>query len=328
MLYSFGREQPTKTYWQNDNNSDNESMQSDDQQGDNDNENVQSVSIDENIITDIDISEAEPESRIPVIDKDAISRRWKLLNDEFAVYYEGMLEGDRRIMIKQSKDDSIKNIDMMKSEASVLWDLDHNNIIKLHGMSEDPVCLIIEFLENGTLTQFLIENERRQKLPDAVAMASQCASAISYISSKGYVHRDIGTRNVLIGSNRICKLSGFTLAVKLENGIYEAKGSGTLAIKWTAPEGLLGKFSPQSDVWSFGMLLLQIVLHGKAPYSGLTNGEVKRLLEFGCIPNRPKECPFELYRIMQRCWEKDPEERPSADDVKQKLDNLKFEETN
>ncbi|XP_070556047.1 tyrosine-protein kinase SRK3-like isoform X2 [Ptychodera flava] len=320
-----GSNQP-KSYWQTRIDLDAESTLSDDQQDYDDYEDVPSLSLDENIITNIDLSEAEPESRIPVIDKDAISRRWKLLNDEFAVYYEGMLEGDRRVMIKQSKDDNCQNIERIQTEASILWDLDHNNVVKLHGIGEDPVCLITEFLENGTLTQFLIENEKRLKLSDAMKMASQCASAISYVASKGYVHRDIGTRSVLVGSDRVCKLAGFTLAAKLENGIYDAKGNNTIALKWAAPETFTSQtFSPKSDVWAFGILLLEIVLHGKVPYQGLTGPEVTKLVDSGCIPTRPKKCPLELYLVMQQCWEKDPEDRPSADDVKQRLVTLKLE---
>ena len=95
---------------------------------------------------------------------------------------------------------------------------------------------------------------------------------MSYLEKKQFVHRDLAARNVLVGEALTCKVAGFGLAMCLEGEIPPNPNEGKFPVKWTAPEALDPRkrmFSTKSDVWSFGIVLAEIVTHGKHPYSGI-----------------------------------------------------------
>eukprot|EP00057_Strongylocentrotus_purpuratus_P017869 XP_011672343.1 PREDICTED: proto-oncogene tyrosine-protein kinase Src [Strongylocentrotus purpuratus] len=83
-------------------------------------------------------------------------------------------------------------------------------------------------------------------------------------------------------------------------------------IKWTAPEAALhGRFTIKSDVWSFGILMTEIVTFGRIPYPGMTNREVLDQVDLGYRMPKMHHCPDSLYEIMLKCWHKDPQQRPT-----------------
>ncbi|MGH0169760.1 UNVERIFIED_CONTAM: hypothetical protein FKN15_057519 [Acipenser sinensis] len=105
-------------------------------------------------------------------------------------------------------------------------------------------------------------------------------------------------------------------------GVYEAKLGTKFPVKWTAPEAInLNKFSIKSDVWSFGILLYEIVTFAKTPYAGLTNYQVIQELAKGYRMPSPAGCPPQLYEIMTECWKDDANERPTFETLQWKLED-------
>lgn len=102
------------------------------------------------------------------------------------------------------------------------------------------------------------------------------AKGMEYLASKGIIHRDLAARNVLIDENRACKVADFGFARDVAaNQIYERKSEGRLPIRWMAPESLYDNiFSVKSDIWSFGVLIWEIVTLGSTPYPGMAAAEV------------------------------------------------------
>ena len=157
---------------------------------------------------------------------------------------------------------------------------------------------------------------------------------MAYLASKNVVHRDLAARNILLSDENIIKISDFGLARYYEGNYYKIKENEcALPYKWSAPEGIdndQNKFNSQSDVWSFGVLMWELMSHGEEPYFKYRFNNLERYLnhlkEENCNNrpplSRPEDCPSELFEIMSECWAFDPNERPTFEQLNKELENL------
>ncbi|XP_051899933.1 discoidin domain-containing receptor 2-like isoform X3 [Pristis pectinata] len=247
------------------------------------------------------------------------------------------------VAVKMLRSDATKNArnDFLK-EVKIMSRLKDPNIIRLLGVCvrDDPLCMITEYMENGDLNQFLSQHELGDKFatatnipsisyPSLVHMASQIASGMKYLASMNFVHRDLATRNCLVGENYTIKIADFGMSRNLYAGdYYRIQGRAVLPIRWMAWESiLLGKFTTGSDVWAFGVTLWEIlVLCKEQPYYHLTDelvienaGEFFREQGKQVYLPRPSICPQALYDVMVRCWRRDSKDRPTFQQIHQFL---------
>uniref|UniRef100_A0A3Q3K4H4 Tyrosine-protein kinase n=1 Tax=Monopterus albus TaxID=43700 RepID=A0A3Q3K4H4_MONAL len=228
-------------------------------------------------------------------------------------HYSGTWNGTTKVAVKTLKPGTMSPESFLE-EAQIMKKLRHDKLVQLYAVvSEEPIYIVTEYMGKGSLLEFLKDGEGRGlKLPNLVDMAAQVAAGMAYIERMNYIHRDLRSANILVGDNLVCKIADFGLARLIEDNEYTARQGAKFPIKWTAPEAALyGKFTIKSDVWSFGILLTELVTKGRVPYPGMNNREVLEQVERGYRMPCPQDCPISLHELMLQCWKKDAEERPT-----------------
>ncbi|XP_059919952.1 ephrin type-B receptor 5 isoform X1 [Gadus macrocephalus] len=219
---------------------------------------------------------------------------------------------------------------MFLSEAGVLGQFDHPNVLKLEGVVTriQPERIITEFMENGPLDTFLRENEDQFSVLQLVGMVRGVGAGMRYLSERSFVHRDLAARNVLVNSNLVCKVSDFGLS-RLMRGLdhnvptYTASLGSKVPVRWTAPEAFQHrKFSSASDIWSFGVLMWEVMSYGERPYWDMSNQEVMKAVADQYRLPAPLNCPAALHSLMLQCWQADRGDRPGFDSLLSSLDRL------
>ncbi|XP_048959296.1 proto-oncogene tyrosine-protein kinase receptor Ret isoform X2 [Canis lupus dingo] len=235
------------------------------------------------------------------------------------------------------------------SEFNLLKQVNHPHVIKLYGAcSQDgPLFLIVEYAKYGSLRGFLRESrkagpgyvgsggsrsssyldnpeERALTMGDLISFAWQISRGMRYLAEMKLVHRDLAARNVLVAEGRKMKISDFGLSRDVyEEDSYVKRSKGRIPVKWMAIESLFDHiYTTQSDVWSFGVLLWEIVTLGGNPYPGIPPERLFNLLKTGYRMERPDNCSEEMYGLMLQCWKQEPDKRPVFADISKDLEKM------
>uniref|UniRef100_A0AAY5EQS4 Tyrosine-protein kinase n=1 Tax=Electrophorus electricus TaxID=8005 RepID=A0AAY5EQS4_ELEEL len=238
-------------------------------------------------------------------------------------HYSSYYKNNQKVAIKTLKEGTMEPAAFLQ-EANLMKKLQHVRLVRLHAVvTQEPILIVTEFMANGSLLDFLKTTDgKKLKLPKLIDMTAQIAEGMAYIERKNYIHRDLRAANILVSETLHCKIADFGLARIIESE-YTAHEGAKFPIKWTAPEAInFGTFSIKSDVWSFGVLLTEIVTYGRVPYPGMTNPEVIRNLDRMYRMPCPDGCPEELYNIMLLSWRQKPEERPTFDYLQDTLNDF------
>uniref|UniRef100_E1BNE0 Tyrosine-protein kinase n=3 Tax=Bos TaxID=9903 RepID=E1BNE0_BOVIN len=245
----------------------------------------------------------------------------------FGEVFKGVLKDKTAVAVKTCKEDLPQELKIkFLQEAKILKQYDHPNIVKLIGVctQRQPIYIIMELVPGGDFLTFLRKRKDDIKLKQLVKFSLDVASGMAYLESKNCIHRDLAARNCLVGENNVLKISDFGMSRQEDGGVYSSSGLKQIPIKWTAPEALnYGRYSSESDVWSFGILLWETFSLGVCPYPGMTNQQAREQVERGYRMSAPQHCPEEIFKIMMKCWDYKPENRPKFSELQKELAVIK-----
>ncbi|XP_061660740.1 tyrosine-protein kinase Yes-like isoform X2 [Syngnathoides biaculeatus] len=257
------------------------------------------------------------------IPRESLRLELKLGQGCFGEVWMGTWNGTTKVAIKTLKPGTMSP-EAFLQEAQIMKKLRHDKLVPLYAVvSEEPIYIVTEYMAKGSLLDFLKEGDGKfLKLPLLVDMAAQIADGMAFIERMNYIHRDLRAANILVGDNLVCKIADFGLARLIEDNEYTARQGAKFPIKWTAPEAALyGRFTIKSDVWSFGILITELVTKGRVPYPGMVNREVLEQVERGYRMPCPQGCPESLHEMTKLCWKKEADERPTFEYVQSFLED-------
>eukprot|EP01134_Creolimax_fragrantissima_P003639 CFRG3639T1 len=261
------------------------------------------------------------------ISPQSISTIKKIGDGNFGVVFEGFLtlkKNKHRVAIKELKNNFLyANNEELLAEAVIMSLLHHENVTRCYGVSklvDNPHhCFVMEYMSGGNLWQYLQDQNSEIDVAERIFYGHQIGRGMAYIAARGVVHRDLASRNVMLGprvpgSNMYSvKLADFGLSrvISESNYYFMTSHSGSLPIRWMAPESLTLKiFNEKSDVWSFGICLWEIFTGGKIPYENVDTQNLFSAIDNGLRLKKPDCCPDSIYNIMVQCWETNPRDRP------------------
>ncbi|XP_046670353.1 tyrosine-protein kinase transmembrane receptor Ror-like isoform X1 [Homalodisca vitripennis] len=247
----------------------------------------------------------------------------------------GLDSGPLLVAIKTLKENATaKTAQDFRREVDLMSELRHPNIVCLLGvsLSGEPMCMLFEFMTRGDLHEFLMSHSNRCDVSncsdeppldqqDFMFIAIQIAAGMEYLCSHHYVHRDLAARNCLVGENLVVKISDFGLSRDVySSDYYRVQSKSLLPVRWMPPESILyGKFTTESDVWSYGVVLWEIYSYGLQPYYGYSNQEVIDMIRCRQLLPCPEDCPSRMYSLMMECWHEAPVRRPHFPEIHARL---------
>ncbi|XP_053390610.1 tyrosine-protein kinase SRK2-like [Mercenaria mercenaria] len=252
------------------------------------------------------------------VSRESVKLLKKLGSGSFAEFYLSNLLNTVDVAVKTLKQGQMTADDFM-AEAKLMHHLRHNKLVQLMAVctKSEPIYIITELMINGTLIDYLRYDKGRTIDFNLLAyMAGQIADGMAYMETKNYVHRNLRATNILVGDHNKVKVAGFRLARSIHESFDDAHGHTKLPTKWTAPEAAFyRKFSIKSDVWSYGVLLYELITFGSDPYAGMNGLVVLKRLEAGFRMDKPEPyyipCPDPYYEIMLKCWNSIADSRPT-----------------
>lgn len=202
-------------------------------------------------------------------------------------------------------------------EALIMKDFHHMNVLPLIGLSIEEgggLMVIIPYMKYGDLLSYIRDERNSPTVKDLITFGIHVAEGMKYLADTKFVHRDLAARNCMLSEDFIVRVADFGLSRDVyEKDYYSGDNKKTkLPVKWMAPESLeKGIYNHKTDVWSYGVLLWELMTRGVTPYPEVDNWDIVNFLKQGRRMQQPSYCPDELYDVMLHCWQDDPKRRPS-----------------
>ncbi|XP_058807521.1 muscle, skeletal receptor tyrosine protein kinase-like isoform X1 [Phymastichus coffea] len=283
-------------------------------------------------------SYASPE--VPILLRDSLTFLRDIGEGCFGKVFKGelVLEDSKEVVaIKVLKDSASREAeeDFMR-EVDIMSSFRHENILSLVGVvlrdTSNGPWMVFEYMPYGDLAEVLRANSPTLRAPtpglqplskDSLHwITTQIAAGMAYLAAQRFVHRDLACRNCLVGSGLVVKIADFGMSRDVYTcDYYKIGGSRLLPVRWMSPESVVyGRFTLESDVWSFGVVLWEVYSFGKQPYYGHNNDEVMKLILQGIMLIPPEDCPAYVCQLMRDCWKTEPRDRIRFAEIVERLE--------
>ena len=256
--------------------------------------------------------------------RDSVCLVKKIETGKFSETWEGLWNDTTSVTVTTARLDVIDTKRIHK-EMEIMKQISHPNLIELYAVCTkgEPIYIITELTKHGNLLGYLRGDGRSLDLPQLLDMMVQIATGMAYLGEKNYIHQDLAARNIMLAEGLVCKVADFGSVQATSAGIYEAHPGIKVPIKWTALEVILySYFTIKSDVWSFGIVMYELVTRGRLPYPGMNNGQVVDALKTGDRMACPSGCPEHLFEIMTECWREEAASRPTFEELQSRLEEF------
>ncbi|KAK2159981.1 hypothetical protein LSH36_142g03004 [Paralvinella palmiformis] len=263
------------------------------------------------------------------IEPERIQKQLQIGSGRFGVVYKGILTGadktqTRQVALKTLAGDmqNDQGLEEFMDEIMKMANFKHPNVMQLLGLTtmDDKLHIVLPFMENGDLKTYISSNKKKFNVSDLLGMAFQVTKGMDYLGKQNLIHGDLAARNCMVGKNIRVKVADFGLSRQLYQSEYytsQEPSSCPRPIRWMAIECIVeNRYSVKSDVWSFGILLWELMTRGDRPYYDTnSNADVISMVRNGYRLSCPKYCADEIYELMRKCWDEDPNNRPNFTDI-------------
>ncbi|XP_078592914.1 uncharacterized protein LOC144871399 [Branchiostoma floridae x Branchiostoma japonicum] len=212
-------------------------------------------------------------------------------------------------------------------EGITMKGLDHKNVLGLLGVcvpQDGYPMVVLPFMQHGSLLSYLRNDQNDVSMKQATTFCLDVARGMEYLSMLKFVHRDLAARNCMVNGSLEVKVGDFGLSRLLHTKQYYRladQDDRELPIRWMAPESFRRRtYTTKTDVWSFGVLMWEVMTRGLQPYQQLNNTEVAGFVCSGHRLDCPEYCTERLHGLMLHCWAADPDDRPSFPEVTAELE--------
>lgn len=255
------------------------------------------------------------------------------------------VDGDKEslVMVKSlinTKDEIA--LQEFKRHLDLIHKLNHENVVKLIGLcrEEEPDFMILEYTDWGDLKQFLIASRKdnnsspthetkparapQLSVAQILSLSNQAAKGLKHLADNRLVHKDIAARNCLIASNLTIKISLPCMTKEPYQQEYTKHRNQIIPLRWLPYEAVYeDEYSTKSDVYSFSCLVWEMFHQGELPFNKMNDESVLTQLKTQTLTWKPhKAAPPALQELQTQCWENDPRERPTFDEVVSKIGEI------